>query len=165
MNQLCNTIRTHMAINTSGDYIQMLCCCQDELPAAPSWSGDYSITSSVWRGPHGEAERPGFVQVAEKLSTRGLRCWLYLFGSYRKEKARLWSAVHAKRSGRWTQTTFEENSGWIIATESFTVRIVKHSNRWPRGAGNHRVGAAQSSAGQAVETSPALSRGMSKGLP
>lgn len=60
---------------------------------------------------------------------------------------------------------FEGNSGWIRGTESFTARVVKHSNVWPRGATNQHAGAAQSSAGQAVEASPALNRGMNKGLP
>lgn len=35
----------------------------------------------------------------------------------------------------------------------------------PRGATNHQAEAAQSSAGQAVEASPALSRGINKGFP
>lgn len=39
------------------------------------------------------------------------------------------------------------------------------TQQWPRGATNLYAGAAQSSAGQAVEASPALTQGINKGLP
>lgn len=90
--------------NNGNDCTQTPCCCLRKIScllhsARPEIRTAQGLVLGGAHGLWGEGGRAGFVQFTEGKTPAGFSCWLHLFGSYRKDSARLCPVTHAKRWG------------------------------------------------------------------